>query len=481
MGSLKHAFWALLCLVSLPLAAQAPSLPALEFWFYRPAVAIADVKSEKARGDVSFGSNPITTAKSLNEHLHITGIRWEDEGLRIATMAGSVDCTELESRAKVPVLNTEKTIFVFKNVRIEVSNKVELALRFPEEIRLTPQLADGRIRFALAGDGLKKAVDAQIDDILSDAKFDQAFQTKITGELSETARKAADQLLGGQRSQLLAQAREGLKKSLNPDELAKLLVSGAQALPAQLPADLTSGDWVLRRLRTEKIAANGRRLPVVLWRLAPASAPRDYSAYRFPPVSDITRNIVTVVSSPELLQALIEGSLKGDVSLSEKESGMLAGVLGFDAAGGTVSLVTAGPRGPRVRAWSMPGEKGPRYFLDLLVSLRTEKSEEHHALGVVMEFDGSKAPKLVQLVPVGKAAGGPAPDTLQAMQSTFGQALLLGLANGKIDEASDQWLGGSERLLPLGIRTLGEIGARSKDPLAPGRWAQALAVDFELR
>lgn len=483
MGQLKHTIRVFLCLLALPLAAQAPSLPSLEFWFYRPAISVADVKSDRARGDVSFGSNPITTAKNMNEHLHISGLRWEDDGLRISTMAGSVDCTELESRAKVPVINTEKTIFVFKNIRIEVSNKSELVLNFPDEIRLTPQIAEGRIRFALAGDELKKAIDAQIDDIFSDAKFDQAFQTKISGELSELARKAADQLLGGQRAQLLAQAREGLKKSLNPEELTKLLISGAQALPAQLSADLTAGEWVLRRTRTDKVDGQGRRTPIVLWRLAPASASKDYSAYRFPPVSDTTRNIVTIVSSPELLQALIESGFQGDHSLGEKESSMLAGILGFDAAGGKVSLVTSGDRGPRVKAWSMPGApgQGPRYFMDLLVSLRSDKSEETHPLGVVMEFNGSQAPKLIQLVPIGKPADGAPADALATMQATFGQALLLGLANSKLDEASDKWIGGSDRLIPLGIRSLGDRGARSRNPADPGRWAEALAVDFELR
>ncbi len=481
MGSLKNSFRVVLCLFSLPLFAEAPAPAPLEFWFYRPAVTVPEVKSEKARGDVSFGSNPITTAKQLTEHLQITGIRWEDEGLRIGTMAGSVACTELESRAKVPVINKEKTIFVFKNIRIEVSNKSELALGFPEEVRLTPQVADGRIRFALADGELKKAIDAQIDAIFSDSKFDQSFQTKISGELTELGRKAADQLLGGQRAKLLDQAREGLKRSLNPEELTKLLISGAQALPTQLPTDLTSQDWVLRRTRTERVDGQGRRLPIVLWRLVPASAPKDHSAYRMPNVSDTTRNVVTVVSSPQLLQTLIEGSFGGDRSLGEKESGILAGILGFDAAGGKVSLVATGERGPRVKTWSMPGTEGTRHFMDLLVTLRSEASEENHTLGIVMEFRGNKAPKLIQILPIGRKTDAPTTDALQTMQSTFGRALLLELTNSKLDEATEKWVGASERLIPLNIRALGDAGARSKNPAVSGRWAEALAVDFELR
>ncbi len=453
-------------------------VPSLEFWFFRPIVPIADVKSDGVPGFGSTG-NPRIVAEGATQSLQVENIRWQDDALRIGKLQGNVKIDALQGVFET--LGQKVRLFDYRNVNVQVRSRAELVLTFPSSMRLSPEVVDRRVSFRLADDSLKQHIDRQVEAYFAPESFQKHFEITIEG-FPSLVKEFASQEIEKQKKHLLAQARAGMQKALSPDALANVLVVGQQALPAGFPVELIEGPWVFSR-RTSELGRDGKA--AVLWRLAPESATS--SSYSIP--IQAGNNVLTVLLSPRMIQLLIQDSLRkqageeavaqGWSPMGEAESVAAARVFGIEATQGPLGIVLSGQGEPQIAVWSLPGKKN---FLDVVLTLRAAEGPGHR-VGATLEFGEEGVPRLVNLALVGdpsRDAEARASDGWAAFQQALGKTILTGLANGKLDDVHGRWMTGSDNLTPMGIRCLGLRGERIVG-MPQYQFAEVLAVDFLMK
>jgi hypothetical protein len=451
------------------------SVSALEFWFYRPSLPIRWNPTQSAR-DISLGGG--VTAFGSKGVLDVTNMRWEDGSLRVDSLAGALLTDRIAG--ELSVVGIKQELFSFRNIRVDIASKRPLELTLPDEIRMTVETAQGRSRFALADDGFKTHIDAQIDALFRD--YDLNFTNpQLSGDLGDMARQYGNALLSSAKSQLMDQARDELKKALSREQLARTLVSGTQSMPAGLPPEVMRGDWIFRRILAQGRDASGRPQTFTLWRLAPAGAD-SRGNYTFPPASANSRNVFTVVAAPGLIQSLSEKSLLDQANSADKqavvfgaqETQALARVFGFEANSDRKwELVAAGKGGPQFRVWMHRTQDGALSYSDLVWTVREQGGSEEHRLGMVVEYAQSAQPRLKAAFILHSTGAKPIAPADLAVLRTF--------IDPRLSVLTQNWGTGNEQLKPTGIRAIGLAdGVRSQGNGFIDQWAKAIGLDYAL-
>lgn len=453
----------------------------LEFWFYRPQLPVADVRSEKAMNVPGLDGG-----KPVKEEFSVTGIVWEGETLRVGKISASVVFEDLTSSIDAPVIG-KQPLFSFPGARFDLESLAEIPLTFPEQVALNLVAGDGGVHFQLADDGLKQHVQAQLESLLSPQAFDRNFRISPGGGLSDLAKKAVIPWIESQKPKFLDSAREQIGKSLSPEVLTKMLALGGGILPDVFPGGVKEGKWVLRRMRVPRLVVGSQRNEdLILWRLAPEEQITSQSLYRLPTTDLSKRNMVSVVAPQGLLQNMVEHSLTKRVTpsqdaeaapsvlLSKEESGVVSKV--FDLLlpqDSQVHWIASGERGPKVRAWTWMEKRG-KHMLDVLICLSEDArlGTGEHPLHAIAEFGEKGIPSLVAMRPVGVTAA-----QAQAMVRSPEWPLLQKMVDEHLQQIYKDGVPTSTRLEPVGIRVLGDAGKRTDSTVL----GEMVSIDYDLR